>query len=81
MKIVDSILKMNDKVLHFIACLVLTMTVGEIGALSAALTKEGADWLYKKNCNVGSGWDWGDILADTAGIMLGSLIRRMFLHY
>lgn len=48
MKIVDSILKMNDKVLHFIACLVLTMTVGEIGALSAALTKEGADWLYKK---------------------------------
>ena len=52
------LLKLNDKLLHFLACLVITLTVGELCAVTAGVTKEAADWMYKKNCKVGSGWDW-----------------------
>ena len=59
----DMLLKLNDKLLHFLACLVITLTAGELCAVTAGVTKEAADWMYKKNCKVGSGWDWLDILA------------------
>jgi len=45
------------------------------------VTKEAADWMYKKNCKVGSGWDWLDILADVAGIAVGSVLRRLVFDY
>lgn len=50
------LLKLNDKLLHFFACLAITLTAGELCAVTAGVTKEAADWMYKKNCKVGSGW-------------------------
>lgn len=79
----DMFLRINDKLLHFLACLVITLTVGELCAVTAGVTKEAADWMYKKNCKVGSGWDWDwlDILADAAGIAVGSVLRRLVFDY
>lgn len=72
-------LRINDKLLHFLACLVITLTAGELCAVTAGVTKEAADWMYKKNCKVGS--DWLDILADAAGIAVGSVLRRLVFDY
>lgn len=80
-KCMDMFLRINDKLLHFLACLVITLTVGELCAVTAGVTKEAADWMYKKNCKVGSGWDWLDILADAAGIAVGSVLRRLVFDY
>ena len=73
-------LKLNDKLLHFLACLVITLTAGELCAVTAG-GKEAADWMYRKNCKVGSGWDWLDILADAVGIAVGSVLRRLVFDY
>ncbi len=51
----DMLSRINDKLLHFLACLVITLTVGELCAVTAGVTKEAADWMYRKNCKVGSG--------------------------
>lgn len=51
----DMFSRINDKLLHFLACLVITLTVGELCAVTAGVTKEAADWMYRKNCKVGSG--------------------------
>ena len=63
----DMLLKLNDKLLHFLACLVITLTVGELCAVTAGVTKEAADWL--------------DVLADAAGIAVGSVLRRLVFDY
>ena len=83
MVMLDILLKLNDKLLHFLACLVITLTAGELCAVTAGVTKEAADWMYRKNCKVGSGWDWDwlDILADAAGIAVGSVLRRIVFTY
>lgn len=65
----------------FFACLAITLTAGELCAVTAGVTKEAADWMYKKNCKVGSGWDWLDVLADAAGIAVGSVLRRLVFDY
>ena len=49
-KCMDMFLRINDKLLHFLACLVITLTAGELCAVTAGVTKEDADWMYKKNC-------------------------------
>lgn len=77
----DMFLRINDKLLHFLACLVITLTVGELCAVTAGVTKEAADWMYRKKYKVGSGWDWLDILADAAGIAVGSVLRRIVFTY
>ena len=61
------LLKLNDKLLHFLACLAITLTAGELCAVTAGVTKEAADWMYKKNCKVGSGWDWLGLAGHTCG--------------
>ena len=77
----DMLLRINDKLLHFLACLAITLTAGELCAVTAGVTKEAADWMYRKKYKVGSGWDWLDILADAAGIAVGSVLRRIVFTY
>ena len=77
----DMLLRINDKLLHFLACLAITLTAGELCTVTAGVTKEAADWMYKKNCKVGSGWDWLDVLADAVGIAVGSVLRRLVFDY
>lgn len=81
MRFLEKILKLNDKVLHFMACFIITLVLGENCAAVAALTKEFADWMYKRNCNVGNGWDWMDMAANAAGIVLGCVLRRIVFNY
>lgn len=42
----DMLLKLNDKLLHFLACLAITLTAGELCAVTAGVTKEAAGWTY-----------------------------------
>ena len=75
----------KDKVMHFIACLLIAVVVGVVMipcatlfgivfasfmcASSAALAKEYADKLNPNNR-----WDWNDIIADYAGTFTGIII-------
>ena len=81
MVMLDILLKLNDKLLHFLACLVITLTAGELCAVTAGVTKEAADWMYKKNCKVGTAWAGLDRLADSAGIAVGSVLSRLEFDY
>ena len=48
MVMLDMLSRINDKLLHFLACLAITLTAGELCAVTAGVTKEAADWMYKK---------------------------------
>lgn len=66
----------NDKVLHMICCfaivvifgLILNVVSGIVLALIASFGKEAYDEVKYK------GWSWGDLLADSLGIVLGILV-------
>lgn len=66
----------NDKVLHMICCfaivvifgLILNVVSGIALALIASFGKEAYDEVKYK------GWSWGDLLADSLGIVLGILV-------
>lgn len=74
-----------DKLLHFLICFIVTISVtilrGWLPALISgaviAFAKEIYDEAYYK------GFDWKDIIADVAGIitglMIGSIIRFVFI--
>lgn len=54
-------LRINDKLLHFLACLAITLTAGELCAVTAGVTKEAADWMYKRTARsvrAGTGWTY-----------------------
>lgn len=60
--------KGKDKVKHFCACLVIAI-ISPILAIVAAIGKEWYD--MKQN---GNHWCWKDIVADVAGIIVGTII-------
>ena len=68
-------MKHKDKIYHFAVCLALSLYRADV-AITAAITKEYAD-----SKAYGNRWSWGDIAADTAGIVLGVLIRCLFYHF
>ena len=68
------LLKLNDKLLHFLACLAITLTAGELCAVTAGVTKEAADWMYKKNCRHS-----GRQRIKEIGIRLLILLKRIML--
>ncbi len=66
-----------DKCTHFLACYAVTMTVGinstpEIGALIGLAVGLGKE-AYDKRPG-GSGWDWYDVVADVAGVIVGYVV-------
>lgn len=67
----------HDKLTHAIVCFMFCVSMGVAASIAAALTKEASDWLYKRNYSVGYGWDWYDVAADMAGIILGIAIRLL----
>ena len=77
----DMLLRINDKLLHFLACLAITLTAGELCAVTAGVTKEAPDWMFKNNRQVGSGWDRLDILSDAARLAVGRVLRRFGFDY
>ena len=73
----------KDKVLHFSICLLATLWPGWWFAASLALGKESWDELAKRNPAFrfwivkGTGWGWGDLLADSIGILVGLGLRAI----
>ena len=59
----------KDKWLHFAVCTV-TSIIDTGFAIGLAIGKE-----YGDSKAAGNKWDWMDILADAAGIVLGTAIR------
>lgn len=75
----------KDKILHFVACAVITSLIGVLGllliekplnivigtfvGLFAGFAKEVYDLYFG-----GTGWDWQDIVADCYGIVCGIII-------
>ena len=63
----------KDKVKHFGACLVLA-GICPIVAIVAAIIKEVYDHHQPNNH-----WCWKDIVADVAGVVLGSVVHGLIL--
>ena len=59
----------KDKLYHFGICLIVSIFQPWL-AVGLALGKE-----YGDSKAIGNKWDWGDILSDALGIILGVLIR------
>lgn len=81
---------MCDKTKYFIACAVISalvscaeailgatfgqaMIAGLIAGIAIGVGKE-----YGDCCGVGGRWDWGDIVADGAGALVGSFSGALF---
>jgi uncharacterized protein YfiM (DUF2279 family) len=64
----------KDKVKHFCVCLALSVICPVLGII-AAIAKGAYD--MKQN---GNHWCWKDIVADVAGIIVGTIIFSL-LHY
>lgn len=75
MKIVDKIIGRigKDKVKHFGVCLVLAV-ICPIVAVVVAVAKEVHD-----DGTEGNHWCWKDIVADVAGVVLGSVVHGLIL--
>ena len=65
--------KGKDKVKHFCACLVIAI-ISPILAIVAAIGKEWYD--MKQN---GNHWCWKDIVADVAGIIIGTVAHIIII--
>ena len=63
----------KDKLYHFLVCLALSLYSTEM-AFSAAFAKEYGD--YKSSYNH---WCWWDIVFDTIGIIVGTVIRILII--
>ena len=63
----------TDKLIHFAACLIITLIWGEASAGIAGVFKEIAD----SHPN-GSGFSYKDLVFDGLGIGLGMVIRNTF---
>jgi len=76
----------RDKILHFLACAVITFTTMVIffilntsfiiAALAGILCSTAAGWgkEYGDKVNSNNKWDWYDILADSLGTLIGLLV-------
>jgi uncharacterized membrane protein len=69
----DNGLKGKDKLYHFSVCFVIALYSTE-AAFAAALAKE-----YGDSKAYGNFWSWWDIVADTLGIILGTVIRVLII--
>ena len=67
-------MKNKDKLYHGLVCLGISLYSTE-AAFAAALAKEYGDEKSPVNH-----WDWLDILADVAGITIGTTIRLAIIH-
>lgn len=63
----------KDKVKHFGACLALSVICPLLGVI-AAIAKEAYDMKQQ-----GNHWCWKDIVADVAGIIVGTIIFSLLL--
>jgi uncharacterized membrane protein len=70
----DNGLKGKDKLYHFSVCFVIALYSTE-AAFAAALAKE-----YGDSKAYGNFWSWWDIVADTLGIILGTVIRVLIIE-
>ena len=66
----------KDKILHFTACLIPSLT-GLYGATFAAGLAIGKE--YGDSKATGNYWSWGDLLADGLGIVMGLIINFLIL--
>lgn len=81
---------MNDKLLHFISCLVVSacaacfnglcgvIWVGIINSFACGFAI-GVGKEYGDSKAKGNKWDWKDIIADAIGALLGSLIVLLWI--
>ncbi len=67
-------MKHQDKVKHFLVCYVIALYQVDV-ALAAAFAKE-----YTDHINPHNHWDWYDMLANIAGVILGKLSRELVIH-
>lgn len=80
---------MKDKVKHFSVCCAVGFTASTIEAACGAsfvlaaiagVIAGGAIGVgkeYGDKCSPGNKWDWGDILADMAGALLGAVLGSL----
>lgn len=69
----------NDKILHFLATLIITVLFGQINiiiGIFASLIASFGKELYDEYTY--GGWDWKDIVADLFGIVIGILCLASF---
>jgi len=66
----------KDKILHFGVCFFFSLfgLYGVAFAGGLALGKE-----YGDSKSTGNKWSWGDILADTIGVIVGFVIGKLYL--
>lgn len=65
----------KDKWYHFVVCIIISFFTTE-GAVCAAAAKEFGDMRA-----YGNHWCWLDIVADAAGIVIGTLLRLLIIHH
>lgn len=63
--------KRNDKVKHFVVCLVGSFVFGYGFGIGAGLAAEYKDRAW------GGLWGWGDLVADALGTVAGSVVRYL----
>lgn len=64
-----------DKWKHFGVCLIASI-VSPWLAVGLALGKE-----YGDSKAVGNKWDWMDIVADAVGVLIGTMLRILFMSW
>ena len=63
----------RDKILHFLVCF-LAAIISPMFSLGLALGKE-----YGDSKASGNHWCWWDIISDTTGIVIGTVIRILII--
>ena len=83
-------MKMNDKLLHFICCFIVSAIMAVVNGLYDAIVVGiinsfacgfaiGVGKEYGDSKAKGNKWDWKDILADALGALIGSLTILFWL--